>query len=126
MEYYGDVANARGDTVRWKARLDSAGQLLWPHLVDPRRPSPFTLDSLLAVLDRRFGLSTNVGTTAGTLDLHAGHAISNERRTVRQYGHSAAVRFTVLDGMVSDGYQSWAWGGHPAHGGWATESEIIR
>jgi hypothetical protein len=50
----------------------------------------------------------------------------DQRRTVTQYGHEAAVRFVALDGMVSNGFQSWAWNGRAGHGGWATAETIIQ
>lgn len=124
--YYGDVARARGDTAQWKTDLFAAGGRLWPRL-DSRTPAAAYSPALLgAELDRRFALVVNIGTTAGTLDLHAGHRISDETRTVHQYGRTATVHFAVLDGMISDGYQTWAWDGSAAHGGWASDSVIIQ
>jgi hypothetical protein len=124
--YYRDVARARADTLAWKAKLDSAGRRLWPRL-DWRGAAPaYALDSLASQLDQRFALVVNLGTTGAVLDLHAGHRISDENREVLQYGKSAHIRFSVLDGMISDGYQSWAWDGRAAHGGWATDAVIIQ
>lgn len=124
--YYGEVARAHGDTARWQASFFAAGRRLWP-LLDWQGPVPeFTPDTLVGELDLRFGLVVNLGTTAGTFDLHAGHRISDEARVVSQYGHTATVRFAVLDGMISDGYQSWAWDGIAQHGGWASSDLIIQ
>ncbi|MEP6573832.1 MAG: hypothetical protein ABJD11_14100, partial [Gemmatimonadota bacterium] len=124
--YYGDVARAQADTARWQATLFAAGRRLWPHLDWHGSVPAFSPDTLGGELDRRFGLVVNLGTTAGTLDLHSGHRISDETRTVSQYGHDATVRFAVLDGMISDGYQSWAWDGIAQHGGWASSDVIIQ
>lgn len=124
--YYADVARAHADAAQWKSTLFAAGRRLWPKL-DWRTPAPAYSPALLgSELDRRFGLVANLGTTAGTLDLHAGHRISDETRTVNQYGKTATVRFAVLDGMISDGYQTWAWDGSAAHGGWASSDVIIQ
>ncbi|MDQ2768308.1 MAG: hypothetical protein M3Y30_14280, partial [Gemmatimonadota bacterium] len=124
--YYRDVALAHADSNAWRAGLYAAGKSLWPHL-DWRGPVPaYGLDSLKAQLERRFDLLVNMGVTAGVADLHSGHRISSEDREVTQYGKSAHVHFSVIDGMISDGYQTWAWDGRAAHGGWASDTEIIQ
>lgn len=84
------------------------------------------VDSATRILVRRFGVRINNEHTAGIHDLHMGHAVIDERWTVTQYGHAASVHFVSLDGMVSNGYQSWAWDGHAAHGGWGTDSTIVQ
>lgn len=124
--YYRDVAQGHGDLKSWSSHLDSAGRRLWPQLVWEGAPPAYSIDSLQGDLDRRFGLVTNAGMTAGVHDLHSGHRISNESREVGQYGQHAHIDFVVLDGMVSDGYQSWAWDGLAAHGGWASDIVIIQ
>jgi hypothetical protein len=124
--YYRDVALQRADTNAWKAKLDATGRRLWPQLVWRDTVPAYRLDSLASQLDRRFALVVNLGTTGSVLDLHAGHRISDEDREVLQYGKSAHIRFSVLDGMISDGYQTWAWDGRAAHGGWATDEVIIQ
>ncbi|MEO5797975.1 MAG: hypothetical protein ABIS00_00905 [Gemmatimonadales bacterium] len=124
--YYGDVARAQADTAQWQSSLVAAGRRLWPQLDWQGSVPSFSQERLTGELDRRFGLVVNVGRTAGTLDLHAGHRISDEARVVRQYGQTATVRFAVLDGMISDGYQSWAWDGIAQHGGWASSDVIIQ
>ncbi len=124
--YYRDVAHARGDTTAWRASLDAAGRALWPSLRWTGAVPAYSFDSLGAQLDRRFGLITNIGHTGDVLDLHAGHRVSNEDRVETQYGKSAHVRFSVIDGMISDGYQTWAWDNRAAHGGWASDVEIVQ
>jgi len=124
--YYRDVALERADTIVWKARLDSAGRRLWPSLEWQGASQEYSFDSLASQLGQRFALVVNMGHTGAVLDLHSGHRISDEDREVLQYGQSAHIRFSVLDGMISDGYQTWAWDGRAAHGGWATSAEIIQ
>ncbi|HEV7705138.1 MAG TPA: hypothetical protein VGO46_12640, partial [Gemmatimonadaceae bacterium] len=124
--YYRDVALARADSNAWRAQLVGAGKTLWPHL-DWSGPIPaYDLAALGKELEQRFDLLTNMGVTAGVLDLHSGHRVSSEDREVTQYGKSAHVHFTVLDGMISDGYQTWAWDDRAAHGGWASDVEIVQ
>ena len=125
-EYYRKAALGPRDTTAWKAALDSAGRGLWPRLIRKTTAPKFTLDRLSTELDRRFGTLVNLGETAGYLDLHMGHRVVDDRRTVRQYGRSATVRFVALDGMVSNGFQSWAWDGRAEHGGWATKALIVQ
>lgn len=124
--YYRTIALGHANVEWWRAALDSAGRRLWPQLVWNGAPPPYSQDSLLAQLDQRFGLVVNVGKTGDAVDLYAGHRISDENREVQQYGKSAHVRFAVLDGMISDGYQTWAWDGRAAHGGWATDVTILQ
>ena len=124
--YYRTVALGHANVDGWRAALDSAGRRLWPRLVWSGAPPAFTQDSLIAQLDRRFALVVNAGTTGNVEDLHSGHRVSDETREVHQYGKSAHIHFSVLDGMISDGYQSWAWDGRAAHGGWASDTEIMQ
>lgn len=58
--------------------------------------------------------------------MHYGHRVVDERRTVRQYGQDAAVRFVSLDAVASNGFQSWAWDGRAGHGGWQNETGIVQ
>ncbi|HQK86527.1 MAG TPA: hypothetical protein PLU25_02750, partial [Acidobacteriota bacterium] len=62
--------------------------------------------------------------TAGYYDLHLGHRVLDETRVVKQYSHEASLRFVVLDSMVSNGFQSWAWESGAQHGGWAGRDTI--
>jgi hypothetical protein len=68
----------------------------------------------------------NAGETAGYQDLHFGHRVLDEGRTVEQYGHTGSVRFVALDAIVSNGFQSWAWDGRAQHGGWASKGLIVQ
>jgi hypothetical protein len=126
-EYYRTTALGSADTNAWHAALDSAGRALWPELRwSGGSPPPFTQERLADEIDRRFGAVINFGETAGYEDLHMGHRVVDDRRTVRQYGRSAAVRFVALDGLVSNGFQSWAWDGRAQHGGWANKMMIVQ
>jgi hypothetical protein len=124
--YYRRVAVGDRDTVAWRAQMTAAMRTAWPHLVADGRSRGFDPAVFAGAIDRRFGAVMNVGTTAGTLDLHMGHRVVDEQRTVQQYGHTAAVRFVSLDAMTSNGYQSWAWNGRAAHGGWGGEGLIVQ
>jgi hypothetical protein len=88
------------------------------------------LDQTEPTVDRalgdRYGTYINLGETAGYFDLHMGHVVDDEKRTVDQYGDTAQVRFIVLDSMVSNGFESWAWDYHSQHGGWANQTAIYR
>jgi hypothetical protein len=125
-EYYRDTLLGASDPSEWRSALIYRGARLWPRLMWGGPVPAFSADGLAAELDRRFGAVVNMGETAGYQDLHYGHRVVDERRTVTQYGHEAAVRFVALDGMVSNGFQSWAWNGRAGHGGWATAETIIQ
>jgi hypothetical protein len=68
----------------------------------------------------------NLGVTAGFFDMHYGHRVIDDERTIDQYGHKGSIRFISLDTMVSNGFESWAWDGSAQHGGWANGSKIVQ
>jgi hypothetical protein len=125
-DYYRATALGRGNAKDWKHSLDSCTRMLWRALAWPAAPPPYVEDSAEAEFDRRFGTVINLGSTAGYEDLHMGHRVIDERRTVTQYGHEAVVRVVALDAMVSNGFQSWAWDGRAAHGGWGGGESITQ
>jgi hypothetical protein len=124
--YYQRAAIGQRSTTAWTADLDSAAATLWGALGEPPPVPRFGDVRFASQLDRRFGALINLGTTAGYSDLHMGHRVLDEHRTVRQYGHSAALRFVALDEMASNGFESWAWDGRAAHGGWGSDSLIVQ
>lgn len=103
--YYLATALKKGSTRQWRAELDKAGEALWPLLDWKDAPSKYAFEKLSPELDRRFGALVNIGETAGYEDLHMGHRVVDERRTVSQYGRSATLRFISLDHMVSNGFR---------------------
>jgi len=124
--YYRATAQKRGNPEIWKASLDSAARRLWPRLLWTGSVPKFTKERFEAELDRRFGTLINLGETAGYQDLHMGHRVLDDRRTVEQYGYTGRVRFVTLDAIASNGFQSWAWDGNAQHGGWATKNLIVQ
>jgi hypothetical protein len=125
-EYYRETMLGRGAPDAWRKALVHRGARLWPRLAWDGPPPTFTPPALLGELSRRFGAVVTLGETAGYQDMHYGHRVVDERRTVRQYGREAAVRFVALDALVSNGFQSWAWNGRAAHGGWANAEMIVQ
>jgi len=125
-EFYRQSALGHPDKDAWRRSLDTAAQRLWPRLAWGGQVPAFDSVRLVTELDRRFGALVNLGRTAGYDDLHMGHRVVDDPRTVRQYGHEAQVRYVSLDAIVSNGFQSWAWDGRAAHGGWASESLIVQ
>jgi hypothetical protein len=55
-----------------------------------------------------------------------GHVVDKEERTVAQYGHRARVTFFIIDGIVTNGLQSWAWDDAGGHGGWQRGDTIVQ
>lgn len=82
--------------------------------------------SLVESLGQAFGTYLSIGTTAGYFDLHMGHLVSAESRTVKQYGRVAQLSFFALENMVSNGFQSWAWESGAQHGGWNKPNGIYQ
>src|SRR5690242_5533336 len=80
---------------------------LWPRLTWDGAPPRFYPAGADAELARRFGALLQLGITGGYYDMHLGHVVGDERRTVTQYGKTARVTFVALDGMVTNGLQSW-------------------
>jgi hypothetical protein len=79
-----------------------------------------------ALLRKRFGTVVTTGKTGGVEDLHFGHTVIDEQRPVEQYGRTATLRFVALDGIVSNGYLSWAADGRSGDGGWAADGVIYQ
>lgn len=123
-EYYRRTALGSGDPEAYRGRLLGLARDLWPLLDWEGEPPELTEEGFVREMRRRFAADVNVGHTAGFFDLHLGHIVVDEPRTVEQYGHRADLRYIALDGMASNGFQSWAWDGDQAHGGWADE-EIV-
>jgi hypothetical protein len=99
---------------------------LWPHLAWSGAPPAFYPAAADAELGRRFGALIQLGVTGGYYDMHMGHVVGEEPRTVAQYGHSAHVTFLVIDGIVTNGLQSWAWDDAGGHGGWQRRDTIVQ
>ena len=58
--------------------------------------------------------------------MHMAHVVGAERRVISQYGKHAAVDFVVIDGIVTNGLQSWAWDDAGGHGGWQRSDTIVQ
>lgn len=139
-EHYGKMALGEGDEESYlndflREAVALLEELSWPsgkpEILDPAAEDPTgnlsALGELISTeLHRRFGATINLGRTAGYFDLHYGHAVIDEERVVEQYGQRAAVRFIQLDGIVSNGFQSWAWDYRSQHGGWANKDGIFQ
>ncbi len=125
-EHYRELAIGKGDADAFRSYLVELGTRVWAGLSWPGAPPPFSVDAFDEEISRRFNAVFNAGMTGGDFDVHFGHRVVDDRRTIGQYGHTASVRFVVLDGMVSNGYQTWVWDGRAQHGGWGGASEIVQ
>ena len=118
-EYYRQLALDEADTDQYRAAFVDLAEPLWDAIPwEDERPD-LTFSNLIGEVDQRFHAQMRGGRTAGYDDLHFGHYVIDEGITVSQYGHEAELRFMALDGMVSNGFQSWAWDYRLQHGGWA-------
>jgi len=66
-------------------------------------------------LRSRFGALIRVVPRA----VNFGHVVRQEGLTIDQYGHTASLRYIVLDNMVSNAYTTWLWDGQASIGGWS-------
>lgn len=138
-EYYRETLLGIGSRGEWQTSLSSAAEPLVILLNESAfetatRPTAPRVDSrrvgslgkhFIELLNQHFGAYVSVGTTAGYFDLHMGHRVLDETRTVEQYGRSVRLRFIALDNMVSNGFQSWAWE-NAEHGGWNKPEAIYQ
>lgn len=139
-EYYRMTALGKGDYQTYFTAVLTMIKNTWnkgswadePFPIEP----PFTPENVSSQQEtikeaqqrvlERFGAYVSLGKTAGFNDLHYGHVVVDDNRTIEQYGRRAEVRFLLLDGMVSNGFQSWAWDYRSQHGGWANEIGIFQ
>ena len=128
--YYRDVAQGKADAMAWKKDLTEKTEALWKSLSWPNGVPPFDKTLLDGHPDNglgdRFGTMIDCGKTGGVLNLHMGHRVVDEKRTAEQYGRRAFIRFVALDAIVSNGYETWMWDGHGAHGGWGSVGLIVQ
>lgn len=90
------------------------------------KPPQFYPAAADAELSRRFGALIQLGITGGYYDMHLGHIVGEEQRTITQYGRSVRVTCLVIDGIVTNGLQSWAWDDAGGHGGWQRRDTIVQ
>jgi len=95
-EFYRQTILGGGDPEEFENQVKAqAGPVLMAMGMDLEiLPSDDELDALF---DERFGARIMLGVTAGYTDLHMGHSVIDETRTVKQYGHEAELRFVALD-----------------------------
>lgn len=125
-EYYRLTSLKKGNADDFKARLVKEGENLWNLLSWTGTRPKFEEAIFVAEMAERFGAVMNLGTTAGYFDLHMGHRVIDEKRTITQYKYSAEIQFVSLDTMISNGFQSWAWDGRAQHGGWGSATRITQ
>lgn len=126
-EYYRQTLLGKAKAKELDAIMKDAAEKLWPQLAFySQKPPDISPKRFAEEMERRFGAVVNLGTTAGYYDLHMGHRIVNEERHIKQYDRQAKLHFIVLDTMVSNGFQSWAWDSGGQHGGWGTSETIVQ
>ncbi len=109
-EFYRKTAIGKGERQAYTISIKKAVSELWLHLNDPGPAPPIfgSLSQIRPTLDRelgpRFGSHIRPGNSSGYYGMHFGHEIARDKKTARQYGHSASVTYTVLDRMVSNGF----------------------
>jgi hypothetical protein len=117
---------ASGRVSEFRDEFVHLAEPLWDAIEWSGGPRELNQSNLKQVLDRRFGADLLTGRTAGYQDVHLGHRVIDDRLEVTQYGRTADLEFVSLDGMVSNGYQSWAWDYRSSHGGWAGANGVTQ
>ncbi len=121
-EHYRRVSLGTADVAGFRAALEREGRTSWQRFGSGHFSQPALLKTLFA----RFGTVAVGGKTGNVEDLHYGHAIVDTTRKVEQYGRTAELRFVALDGIVSNGYSTWASDGGSGDGGWNNEQGIFQ
>jgi hypothetical protein len=126
-EYYRQTLLGKAKAKALDAIMKETAKKLWPQLAfsSPNLPD-ISPDRFREEMEHRFGAVVTLGTSAGYYDLHMGHRIVNEERAIKQYARKAKIHFIVLDSMVSNGFQSWAWDNGAQHGGSGTSDTIVQ
>jgi hypothetical protein len=123
-EHYRQVSLGTANVDAFHAALQRESRQLWQRF---GTGGEFSQSELMKVLFARFGTVATGGKTGGIDDLHLGHAVVDTKRTIEQYGRRADIRFVALDGIVSNGYSTWA-NDHNGHGdgGWNNDQGIFQ
>jgi hypothetical protein len=120
----------RASTLRANREIANGGNATW--YIDEVRAAMGQLMHATGVsgdppvvLAENFGIFGTLGETSGYPSLHGGHLVQQENIAVSQYGRSGAMRFIVIDRMLSNGYESWLWDGWAEAGGWSSDGNTI-
>jgi hypothetical protein len=126
-EYYRRTLAGEGRRDELLRTYYRASHDLWSKLDWSNRPPPPYFPAAVAPeLSRRFGAVITFGITGGFYDVHMGHRVADEAVVFELYGARARLRYFLLDGMVTNGLQSWAWDTEGAHGGWQRGDTIVQ
>jgi hypothetical protein len=116
-EHYRQIALGKDHGRALKKALAAELRTMWPKL---------DFDEAVEEMGRQFGGYLITGKTGGFHDTHIAHKVVDRTMPVEQYGRKATVRFIVLDGVVSNGFQQWRSDGRSGDGGWGTPKEIFQ
>jgi hypothetical protein len=134
-DYFRDVALKRADTKAFRDSFDAAGQTLWNELSWPEKRPRFSSTALDDEVERRFNAVVRMSNTVNRhllflverwyVPRHYAHKVSDENRSVTQFGREAPLHFVVLDGVVSNNFNTW-YGPSGGDGGWADADAIFQ
>lgn len=122
-EFYRLTAIGKGGESRYERGVDRLGRGLWKELGLVGR---YSRARLFEHVTERFGAQVREGRTSGYRDIHYGHRVVDDVLSIEQYDHAAEFRFVATDGLVSNGFQSWAWDSQAAHGGTVMGETVIQ
>ncbi|HEX8255505.1 MAG TPA: hypothetical protein VF846_20360 [Thermoanaerobaculia bacterium] len=116
-EHYRQIALGNESGRALRRNIEAELRTMWPAL---------DFDEAVKEMGKRYGGYLILGETGGHQDTHIAHKVIDRAFHVEQYGRKAAVRFVLLDGVVSNGFQTWRTDGRSGDGGWGTHEQIVQ
>lgn len=116
-EHYRQIVLGDENGRRLRNQLAAELKTMWPQL---------DFDEAVAEMGRLHGGYLLLGETGGFHDTHIAHKVVDRALTVEQYSRKSQVRFIALDGVVSNGFQSWRSDRRSGDGGWGTHEQIVQ
>lgn len=124
-EYYRSIAVGTPDWDRFRATLDTLAAGLWHRLPWPHERPAYSLSAWAAEMRTRFRTFIRLVRVTGGPAIWYGHMIRDDSLAVEQYGHSAGLRYILVGGVVSDGFNGWGWDYQSRTAGSATDDYIL-
>ncbi|HYO74926.1 MAG TPA: hypothetical protein VE010_00570 [Thermoanaerobaculia bacterium] len=116
-EHYRQIVLGNENGRALRKNIEAELRTMWPAL---------DFDEAVKEMGTRYGGYLLLGKTGGHQDTHLAHKVIDRAFEVEQYGRKAAVRFIALDGVVSNGFQTWRTDGRSGDGGWGTHEQIVQ
>ncbi len=129
--FFAFVDTVRAATLRANREMATGGRGQWYQGEIEAAFAQLISDTQLSgdpdvAVTEAFGGYGSLGETGGYPSLHSGFLAEDRRIDVEQYGRRGALRFIVIDNMVTNGFESWLWDGWAQAGGWSDDNGIVQ